>query len=1012
MAQLDLMQMPKTPILVDTIAVDGARFATLIVERDSNFPSSRDTLNILISNPDGSEERTIELTSVNIGGIVGRGVAQDPFFTHIGGGDIVVLYQEDTFNGGDGLWYITSANSDGTIGVTFPINTNGVLQSFTRPQIIALTDSAGDLNGEFVLSYHEPVNDEIFIQRYSGTTGFLVGDPIFIPTEFAGSYSIELLDANRFLVNFVNTSGSQEQIIYAYDEVPDLLDAAGNYIGTVGNDNLARGFDGTTGYYFSSGIDTLIENNIDDGAFIDFGGQNDTFLSSLGNITQFTDGLTIDGGSGFDVYDASFATVGQNITVDFASGGVITVDNVLGSQTIMNVESFIGGEGDDDIRGDSNANTISGGNGRDLLSGRGGNDTVIGGGGDDIIFAGGQNDLVFAGGENDFIIGEGGNDTLNGEAGNDVFYQWNHNGAGTDTIDGGSGFDTIRMQVYNASGEQEFSDVDFTYTFTAPGAGTITGANETINFSEIEQILDGVGNSNYNGSSGNDVFFGNSGEDVINGGDGVDFLDGGADNDRFLITDAGDLFGGSLNIFGSPFAREVISGGSGVDRIVFSFADGDELELDEADVSSIEEIEFAQSGSQGAENGVFLNGSQLGGNGFSSSLNVIGSNAQGGFVDIISIRMDSNTFTNLSGWTFENWGRDGQEINVIGNDDRQVLNGTSQDDNINLRGGNDTIDAGTGNDTIDAGTGHDRIIGGLGIDTIDGGADNDTVIAIHNDGDDTYTGGSGFDILDFSAVQGVVQINQLGGVITGSAGNDTLMDVFEQIIGSNFDDVLSGGNGGDVLDGGGGNDQFFANGGDDLVRGGEDNDTIFHSTNDGNDRLEGGAGFDVLDYSSLQGVVQVNQLDGTTTGTANNDILLDVFEAVIGSNFGDVLSGGNGINVLNGGGGDDQLFANGGNDQTSGGAGNDTITLGAGDDRHDYRNGEDVDTILDFNAGAGSEDQIILTFHSAATSFTQMQMAGMFSQQGLNTQIDLGSGDMIILNNINVGDLHEDDFIF
>ena len=306
----------------------------------------------------------------------------------------------------------------------------------------------------------------------------------------------------------------------------------------------------------------------------------------------------------------------------------------------------------------------------------------------------------------------------------------------------------------------------------------------------------------------------------------------------------------------------------------------------------------------------------------------------------------------------------------------------------------------------------ERFTGGTGNDTIDAGAGNDTVIAGLSDGDDTLTGGAGFDILDFSAVQGVVQINQLGGVITGSAGNDTLNDVFEQIIGSNFNDALSGGNGGDVLDGNDGNDQFFANGGDDLVRGGEGNDTVFHSTNDGNDRLMGGNGFDVLDYSSLQGVVQVNQLAGTTTGTANNDILLDVFEAVIGTNFGDVLSGGQGINVLNGGGGDDQLFANGGNDQTSGGAGNDTITLGLGDDRHDYRNGEDVDTITDFNAGAGSEDAIILTFHSAATSFAQMQMAGMFSQQGANTQIDLGGGDMIILNNINVGDLHQDDFVF
>ena len=319
---------------------------------------------------------------------------------------------------------------------------------------------------------------------------------------------------------------------------------------------------------------------------------------------------------------------------------------------------------------------------------------------------------------------------------------------------------------------------------------------------------------------------------------------------------------------------------------------------------------------------------------------------------------------------------------------------------------------GNGNDTITGNTTGNRLTGNLGMDTINAGAGNDTVVATHADGNDTYTGGTGFDILDFSAVQGVVQINQLGGVITGSSGTDTLNDVFEQIIGSNFDDALSGGNGGDVLDGSDGNDRFFGNGGDDLMRGGEGNDTFFFSTNDGNDRLEGGNGFDVLDYSNLQGTVQVNQLAGTTTGTANNDTLLDVFERVVGTNFDDVLSGGHGINSLSGGDGDDQIFANNGDDYTSGGDGNDRITMGAGNDTHDFRNGEDIDTIMDFTAGAGSVDTITLTFHSAATSFAQMQMAGMFSQRYADTHINLGGGDVIILISTVMGDLHEDDFVF
>lgn len=71
---------------------------------------------------------------------------------------------------------------------------------------------------------------------------------------------------------------------------------------------------------------------------------------------------------------------------------------------------------------------------------------------------------------------------------------------------------------------------------------------------------------------------------------------------------------------------------------------------------------------------------------------------------------------------------------------------------------------------------------------------------------EVMTFGSGFDILYFSAVNGVVQFNQLAGTTTGSAGNGMLMDVIEQIAGANFDDVLSGGRGINVLDGNGGND--------------------------------------------------------------------------------------------------------------------------------------------------------------------------------------------------------------
>lgn len=324
----------------------------------------------------------------------------------------------------------------------------------------------------------------------------------------------------------------------------------------------------------------------------------------------------------------------------------------------------------------------------------------------------------------------------------------------------------------------------------------------------------------------------------------------------------------------------------------------------------------------------------------------------------------------------------------------------------------DTLHGTVDGNVLVGGGGDDTLNGGQGIDTLNGGDNNDTIVATHADGVDTITGGAGFDILDLSQVQGPVQVNQLAGTTTGSAGNDILTDVIEQIMGTNFDDVLSGGHGINVLDGGGGKDKFFGNNGDDLMRGGTGDDTFFFSNSDGNDRLQGGAGFDVLDYSSLNGVVQVNQLAGTTTGTANNDTLLDVFEMVIGTAFGDVLSGGHGINSLKGGGGDDQIFANNGDDYVTGGTGNDTIALGGGSDTFDMRNGDQRDTITDLVGGAGVVDRIDLRYYTGLgiTTFTELQSSGRIVQVGANTEITLNAGDSVILQNFIASTLVVDDF--
>ncbi len=370
---------------------------------------------------------------------------------------------------------------------------------------------------------------------------------------------------------------------------------------------------------------------------------------------------------------------------------------------------------------------------------------------------------------------------------------------------------------------------------------------------------------------------------------------------------------------------------------------------------------------------------------------------------------------------------------VVGGQYQGSVSGTYTGGTLNYGGqsltiNNVTVDANTtflsvdaflratlaGNDLINGTASGNWLSGYAGDDTIIGGAGNDRIVAGLSDGNDTISGGADYDILDFSPVGGVVQVNQLAGATTGSAGNDTLLDHFEEIIGTSFADILIGSDTTDVLNGGAGNDKLYGNKGSDTYRGDAGDDTFYFSDSDGDDSLAGGLGFDTLDFSGLNGVVQANQFSGVTTGTAGNDTLVDIFEMLIGTRFGDVLAGGYGGDGLKGGAGNDQMWGNGGDDWMSGGDGNDRLKLGQGNDTVDFRNGDDIDTIVDFTAGAGSVDKLQFKNYLGlgTASLAGLQSQGRITQVGADTQIALNGGDMVILMNVLATNLHADDFIF
>lgn len=156
------------------------------------------------------------------------------------------------------------------------------------------------------------------------------------------------------------------------------------------------------------------------------------------------------------------------------------------------------------------------------------------------------------------------------------------------------------------------------------------------------------------------------------------------------------------------------------------------------------------------------------------------------------------------------------------------------------------------------------------------------------------------------------------------------------------DELLAGGGGNDSLFGGGGNDMLLGGEGDDMVAGEDGDDVLIGGA--GNDWLIGGtlsadAGRDLVSYAGALAGVQVKL--GTRKSVARSlkqdeagigfDRLFGI-EDLVGSSYGDRLTGDGGGNYLVGLAGNDTLSGGAGDDTLDGGAGTDVLRGGGGAD--------------------------------------------------------------------------------
>jgi Ca2+-binding RTX toxin-like protein len=247
---------------------------------------------------------------------------------------------------------------------------------------------------------------------------------------------------------------------------------------------------------------------------VEGGAGDDTLVGGAGDDT-------LDGGADQDTVDYSGAA--GAVSVNLSTVGAQLISVAQGSDTLIDIENIVGSGLGDTLTGNNNANRIDAGNGGDTVFGVGGNDLLIGGTGPDTIDGGADNDTVAG-------------------------------GIGDDSMTGGTGVDTADYSALNGAVTLSLSAT--TAQVTGLGTDTISG---------FENVLGGIGNDKFIGTTGANVMEGAGGSDQLNGLGGNDMLVGGSGNDNLQGGAGNDTMVGEAG-------RDIMVGGGNDDIFVFNVA--------------------------------------------------------------------------------------------------------------------------------------------------------------------------------------------------------------------------------------------------------------------------------------------------------------------------------------------------------------------------------------------------------------------------------------------------------
>jgi Ca2+-binding RTX toxin-like protein len=635
---------------------------------------------------------------------------------------------------------------------------------------------------------------------------------------------------------------------------------------------------------------------------------NDTLDGGWGNDRLY-------GGTGDDIYIVDSV----NDVVSEAGGGgrdrvqssvSWTLGNDVEDLTLW-TDAMIDGTGNglaNEIRGNAASNKLVGAAGDDSLFGDGGRDLFYGGTGADTLYGGADDDVLYAEDGNDTLYGEDGDDELYGDAGNDTLY----GGAGADRLEGGTGDDTYFYEdagdiIVERAGEGT-DTVRAAASFDAGANGHVEVINADDSSSEMALDLAGTdfandirGNAGANrlqGRGGNDRLFGYAGDDLLFGGAGDDKLYAGAGNDT-LNGGAGDdeLWGttGDDTMYGGTGADRLqggegadrLSGGDGADRI-YGGDGSDRLYGGAGDDKMYGGTGAGDTFAGGAGDDTYY--VDAAGSSVSEAADEGHDTVRAGAS--VHLAADSHVemlrAADLSATT---------ALDLTGSDIANEIRGNAGDNALSGAGGDDLIYGYGGDDRISGGVGDDRVYGGDGTDTL-----------IFNVASTAAAGRAGATSLIIETAEGRDVIS-----------NDVEFLQFTDRLVRYADAGDLDGTPGEVTDG-----SERADATDNPIlsgAGGSDWLTVGRGT----ERVDGGAGFDMVSFVDLAQRVVVRLSEGSAkSGGATVD--LSGIERVTGSVHGDLIEGDAGANTLRGLGGYDWFNASDGGDAYEGGTGRDMVS--------------------------------------------------------------------------------------